>query len=458
MSTEKFEASLEELLLDLDNPRMTPVTTQAEALEGLVRLDPAKFRNMMKSIRDHGLDPGDSFYVISSEDDEDYIVVDGNRRLAALKVLQNPALLKGTRLPESMQRPLLKAGAGFVLPADFSVDSTLFDSRETARAWIERRHGRGMDGEARIPWNSADIQRFQGDRSILDVIEFLERNSGFSEGDWARIKGSLVRSTSTLRRVLDSRPGKELVGYEKGTRETGPTFTGDTKEVLAFLSHIAAEIDSNNLNSRTVNTAGDVQDYLDSLPPELKPKPSKSTPRSFAQTDIEIPGGKAKSQPKSGDQDKKKKSKPMPKERLTLAPPKHHFAAPEREKGRQLVREAAALKLRQTPLAAGFTFRAIIEFSVDTYMKAHALPAGKDGKPLELGGRLDKVIDHLVANGVAKRGDLQPIKTTLTSGPMSIGALNGFIHNDYQMPTPDALLTAWENASPLFVCVFGAAK
>ena len=62
----------------------------------------------------NGLDPGDSFYVIP-DDDEDgaYVVVDGNRRLAALKVLNNPDLLNGTKLGESVKKRLREATGDF---------------------------------------------------------------------------------------------------------------------------------------------------------------------------------------------------------------------------------------------------------------------------------------------------------------------------------------------------------
>ena len=112
--TEHLELSIDELLLDQENPRLGATGSQSEALAGIVALSPEYFRNLMASIRDDGLDPGDSLYVVRSDDnDEDFVVLEGNRRLSALKVLSNPDLLAGTDLAESVTKPLVREATGF---------------------------------------------------------------------------------------------------------------------------------------------------------------------------------------------------------------------------------------------------------------------------------------------------------------------------------------------------------
>ena len=58
--TEQLELSIDELVLDLDNPRIGSISSQSEALASIVRLNFGYFLNLMASIRDDGLDPGDS--------------------------------------------------------------------------------------------------------------------------------------------------------------------------------------------------------------------------------------------------------------------------------------------------------------------------------------------------------------------------------------------------------------
>jgi hypothetical protein len=79
-----LELSVEELLLDQDNPRLGSVAGQAEALDAIIHLSDSQFRTMMLSIKDNGLDPGDNLYVIEEQGNGDYIVLEGNRRLSAI--------------------------------------------------------------------------------------------------------------------------------------------------------------------------------------------------------------------------------------------------------------------------------------------------------------------------------------------------------------------------------------
>lgn len=198
LKTTRTEAVVGDLLLDRENPRTGTVAGQAEALEAVIRLNGQHFRNMMVSIKENDLDPGDSFYVIADEDDEEgYVVVDGNRRLAALKVLNNPVLLDGTKLGDTVKKRLREAAGAFA-PIE-PISCVVFDTREDANDWIERRHGKGLEGEGRISWGTLESDRFQKDPTVLDVIGFVERNSIYDDADWQRIKKSVEKSPTTLR-------------------------------------------------------------------------------------------------------------------------------------------------------------------------------------------------------------------------------------------------------------------
>ena len=139
-------------------PAIGTVATQAEALEAITELDSSHFKNMMRSIKEHGLDPGNSFYVLQSEEEESaYVVVDGNRRLAALKVLNDPTILQGTTLGVNLIKQIAKVAEGFNAEATKILSAVLFDNRDDANEWILRRHGRSMDGEGRISWGPLEM-------------------------------------------------------------------------------------------------------------------------------------------------------------------------------------------------------------------------------------------------------------------------------------------------------------
>lgn len=66
---------VKDLLLDQDNPRIGHVASQPEALEAIIELDERHFKEMMTSVRDHGIDPGDSFYVVDEGDGKPFLKV-----------------------------------------------------------------------------------------------------------------------------------------------------------------------------------------------------------------------------------------------------------------------------------------------------------------------------------------------------------------------------------------------
>jgi hypothetical protein len=127
---EYLELSVAELLLDEDNPRLGSVASQSEALEEIIRLSDSHFRNMMLSIKENGLDPGDSLYIVAAETGEDFIVLEGNRRLSAMMVLNNPDLLSNTDISDTTKKSLLRASKGFNIGDVEPIRCVLFLTRE----------------------------------------------------------------------------------------------------------------------------------------------------------------------------------------------------------------------------------------------------------------------------------------------------------------------------------------
>ena len=413
---------------------------------------------MMHSIKEHGLDPGDSFYLVEEDEEGDgYTVVDGNRRLAALKVLNNPDLLHGTDLSETVKRPLIKEADGYKPLGDSAIRCVLFGNRSDAGEWIERRHGKGLDGEGRISWGALEIQRFQKDRTVIDVITFVERNSTFSEADWPRIKSAVESNTSSLRRFLDSKAGRHHLGFSSGSADVGPEFKFDPTYEIGVLSQIFSDIAAGEINTRTHNKASDIEEYFSNLPPEMNSQGQMVGGSHPYATTVVADGVSRPRQVAKAARAGVVKAKRISAVRKTLAPSKHPFAEPATEKGKQLVREASRLKLRDTPLGCAYLLRAMIEYTVDTEMRASGIPSVEGDKTLDLQTRFERVITKLYDNQRAPKGDFAAIKSTLTqkNGPVSFGALNGYIHNLFQIPSADDLRNAWDHAVPLFIAVFG---
>lgn len=103
----------------------------------------------------------------------------------------------------------------------------------------------------------------------------------------------------------------------------------------------------------------------------------------------------------------------------------------------------------------------MLEFATDTEMRASGISEkNAAGETLDLKGRFNAVADHLTntSGRLQKKGDLNPIKATLNAkhGTVTIGALNGYIHNRFQKPANDDLRNAWDHAVPFFAAIFGS--
>lgn len=458
---EYIELSIDELLLDEDNPRLGSVHSQSAALENIVHLNESHFRNLMLSIKDNGLDPGDNLYVIEADGGEDFVVLEGNRRLSAMMVLNNPDILDGTEVPDPLKKSLARAAAGFDRTRVEPIRCVKFEHREDANEWIYRRHTGAADGEGRIQWGTLEVQRFTGDRSILDVIDFVERNADYSDEEWESTRSVIEsRKSSNLARLLESAAGRKHLGISI-SREEGlktPVLESDPKWALLVLRRIIDDVRDGVVDSRDLNKASDIENYFHGLPKELQPKKRKAgEARPFRDIDIR----KSRTTTDAA-KTTKPKTKSTPKPRTSLAPKRHPFNVPNSSKGETLLREAGMLDANRFTIAAAFVLRSFVELAINDYMDANRIEkteqGGKGGYiELDLAKKAEKVVQYIVSQDRTKNADLRGFRNNLLTktSPTSIQSLNGFIHNKFQIPTPDALRAGWDCSVPIFIAAYG---
>ena len=456
---EHVELSIDQLLLDLDNPRLGPTSSQSETLASIVRLNLGYFRNLMESIRDGGLDPGDSLYVVRSENGQDYVVLEGNRRLSAMKVLSNPDILAGTDLPEKTKKALAREATGFQPSEVEPIRCVRFDDRKEANDWIRRRHTGTARGEGRITWKPLEIQRFSDDYTTIDVIEFVGTNAGYSKEEWTKAQSALGGGKSTnLTRLLESAAGQEHLGITVARESSRkiPHLGTEAKWALQVLKRIVDDILKGHVNSRRLNRTTDIEKYFASLPSELQPGPNTTAANPKAVRDIDLTG----SQTKPPQQKPRVKTKPAPRTRKTLAPKKHPFDTTGSTKLGMLLREASTLDTSKWPLSCAFVLRAVVELAVNHYLKMHSLPLGpQGGAEFDLKTKTNNVVSDLISSGKVPAADLRAFRNILLTrtSACSIQSLNGFVHNPYQLPTADALRAGWEAVIPVLIAAYGKA-
>jgi len=165
--------------MDLLNPRhKSNINTQEKIIEHLCENDNVK--ELAKDISTNGLSPIDLIAVIQDHKENRYVVVEGNRRICALKLLNKPSKSKKykayfERIQNNNTAPPSK------------ITALLFDSREQANTWIERRHSGVQNGVGTNPWNATQKSQFnivnlgKNDTNALAlaVIQYAEHHLGF---------------------------------------------------------------------------------------------------------------------------------------------------------------------------------------------------------------------------------------------------------------------------------------
>ena len=126
--------SVTNLLLDEKNPRLggeTSGRTQREIIQYLFEHD--KVLDIVRSIATRGYFENEPLLAIFEQDN--YLVVEGNRRLAALKAMKKPELLTG-RFSEQVENLVSNANIAVVS----SVPVTIAPSRRATDRIIAGRH------------------------------------------------------------------------------------------------------------------------------------------------------------------------------------------------------------------------------------------------------------------------------------------------------------------------------
>ena len=207
---------LTSLFVNTENYRFEPLSSQKEAIDKMVEDQEDKLYSLVDDIVTNGLSPVDLIIVTPSEDNSKYTVLEGNRRITSLKLLNNPTLIddKYASLRKKFQK-LQKDKANIVSELK-SISCAVFENPAEADIWIKRKHSGELNGVGTVTWNAQQKQRFEekteGKSSIpLQIITLLRSQNNVPED----IKDSLSKLNITnLQRLMSDPYVREHLGLE----------------------------------------------------------------------------------------------------------------------------------------------------------------------------------------------------------------------------------------------------
>lgn len=169
----------------------------------MVRRQGEKLLELAQDILDVGLSPGEPLWVAPDPRAQgNFVVLEGNRRITALKVMDNPALASGTDYETAYRR----LNARFVEAPRRIVRAALFDSVEEAAPWVERRHTNEQSGVGIQWWDpfAQDRAAKAKGRSRNRSMVILEHLSEEGDPEPLANRMNLDDRTSTVDRVLNT--------------------------------------------------------------------------------------------------------------------------------------------------------------------------------------------------------------------------------------------------------------
>jgi hypothetical protein len=214
-----------DILLDEENPRFAePVGSQAEAINALLALGAEKLINLARDIALLGeLDPTNPPIVWRSG--KKLVVLEGNRRMAALKLLRKPDLAKATATRSAIERIRKDATAAGLDPNGPSrVTAWVVKDRSAPRHWVELRHTGQNEGVGTDPWNS------------YQSITFRRRPGTPLDQAWLLVRAILATFSDDTALVADVRRVRDekftnlgrLLGRAPVVEAFGWAFDGDS--------------------------------------------------------------------------------------------------------------------------------------------------------------------------------------------------------------------------------------
>ena len=460
--------SVASLHLDAKNPRLgreTSARAPREIIQYLFQND--KALEVAQSIATRGYFPNEPLLAI--HEDDRLVVVEGNRRLAALKALREPGLLEG-----SMQRQVERLSRQVEDPQDIAkVPVTVAPSRRATDKQIAGRHigtpvlawqaenrasfilDKLSEGYTNIQlhdqlgFSIADIQSARQTRAIADMARSLD----LPEEIKAKLDNPRAKLFTTLERVFDSSIGRKHLMVEPDPDHGIRGTTTQTEFVKGF-TKLVTDVALGKESSRTLNKNEDIENYFKKWNSNDLPIKKKG---AFVPADV-IKGKSVASVAHTPQQPAPARPKRLSK---TVLPSEFKLRFGN-DRLVDIRRELVKIKRDDFPNAGAVLLRVFFELAVVDYLRrVNRLP--------EIIERIEKKTGGKLPFGIPTLRQLLPEITSIVrekldaneavrvekairydqSAPFTISELHGFVHQA-DWPSARDIEQFWKRTEPLF--------
>ncbi|MCU1267192.1 MAG: hypothetical protein JWM21_3510 [Acidobacteria bacterium] len=442
MPNSKHE-SVASLHLDLKNFRTVHQPDEEHAINALIGIEPDRFWALMESLLDDGYSPTENIIVLDNS--QQLVVKEGNRRIAALKLILG--LQKNIEVPENIQQRIRALSAGWK-KENSDVPCAVYNRSETALVdrLVSRTHAKG-EKAGRTDWTAVARARYGRDQNNASELglDLLEKYLSLGKN----------RSTQQAERWAGDYP---LTVLDEAIQKLTPHLTFKSVSDLVaqypaknkrLLDQILYDIGISHLGFKELRAGTPFWGTAYGL--QSKPQATQTQAGSGAAKPTASGGAGAKKAqaPTHASNDPKSVRKALKEFKV-------------RGKGREkivtLVNEIKSLRHEEYPHAFCFLLRSIFELSAKAYCSDHKKSGGpsaqkSDGSDKKLVDVLRDITKHRTHNG-ADKAKVKLLHGAMTelgkpNGILSVTSFNQLIHSpSFSISPSDISLLFW-NVFPL---------
>ncbi|MBY0427868.1 MAG: hypothetical protein K2Q32_01460 [Alphaproteobacteria bacterium] len=297
MKKRSFEdIEIDRIFLYEENPRHEPLETEDEIISHLCK-DELVF-NLARSIADAGPNPLELVGVVETKASaksgtkKTYEVWEGNRRICAIKLLNDPDLA-----PPHLRKDFSRLAEKYT-PIK-RISCVVFDDHDDLKFWMGIIHGGQQDGTGRKNWDAQQKERHVGtgrNKVALAVLDISEKMGLITKDER---NGRLT----TAQRYLNSGIVREALGIDASNKDN-ITYNRPLKELQVQLEKFIGDLKKN-----VKVTSRNNKDQIDAYGRQLARNPNLSGERiqplslSAALADAPKPTGRSagRKKPKKKD-------------------------------------------------------------------------------------------------------------------------------------------------------------
>jgi hypothetical protein len=445
MANKRILVEISNLQINIENPRFEMVGNQREAIKTMIEDQGEKLWKLANDITNEGLNPGDPIFITQhKKHNNQYNVLEGNRRVTALKLLENPDLIPETN--KLLLTKFKKLSEQYSKGPIEKVPCVLFDDEQEAEHWIELKHTGQNDGIGTVGWDAQQKARFdervKGNSSYaLQIIDFLQKDDSVDP----ELKKNLSKvKSSSLQRLATDPDFRRVAGIEI---KDGMVITRyDPSEIAKPLSRTASDLLRKDFTVKDIYYKNDRLRYLETFKKTDLPDKTQELTGNWELISTTRP---KKADPKKATE-KAKKSKSLISKRHTIIP-KSTILTINQPRVNKIYHELKDLDLRDFENSGAITFRVFIELSMDSYLEKYTIPVVNVNS--KLSHKLKSVAADLETKGLLEKNKLKGAYTasTMKDSIFSIDTFNAFVHNKDFHPESESLKKNWDNLEIFFL-------